>query len=61
VTIRDETVIVTEETIPADQLRDVDLDADDDMLNVSSTPTFMTPVAFDSADDDTLTRQRASR
>jgi len=54
VTIRDETVIVTEETIPADQLRNVDLDADDDMLGASSAPTFGTPVAFDSADDDML-------
>ncbi len=54
VTIRDETVIVTEETIPADQLRNVDLDADEDMLGGSSAPTFGTPVAFDSADDDML-------
>lgn len=55
VTIRDETVIVTEETIPADQLRDVDLDADEDTFSAgSSAPTFGTPVAFDSADDDML-------
>jgi len=54
ITIRDETVVVTEETIPADQLRDLDLSADEDMLSANSVPAFGTPAAFDSADDDML-------